>query len=136
MTIYKIYIVVVLCILLLSCKSKHDYRFLENAGISSQDWKSDTFGCLSYRHEKAKIVLGLKQHLLKLNKAEVISFFGKPDFEKHLNGEKEILSYINEPNLYCQGKVLKEYVNQLETTSINFIFDKKGNLTNIVMPVP
>jgi hypothetical protein len=113
-----------------------DYSFLENAGINSTEWKKDTFGCLSYRYKKTDVVLKLSQQLLKLNKTETITFFGEPDFKRDLDNEKEIFFYINEPNLYCRGKVLKESIKMLDITSIHFIFDKDGKMRNVGMRIP
>jgi len=121
--------------LMLSCGQKKDYGFLERAGISSIEWKKDTFGCLSYRYKKTDSILKCQQ-LLRLDRNDVISFFGEPNSKRQLSNDREIMFYINQPNLYCEGKVAKEYINMSDVTAIHFIFDKNGKMLEFGMKMP
>lgn len=119
-----------------ACDKKRDYSFLEKAGIQSADWKKDTFGCLSYRYNKTDTLLKCKQQLLTLKEGEFLSFFGEPNLKRTLNDNREILFYINEPNLYCDGKLAKEYIFKSAATSLYFVFDKEGKMLELGMKIP
>lgn len=118
------------------CKSPNKYAFIENAGVYSIDWKMDTFGCHSYRYKKTDSVLKYQQQMLQLSKRDFISFFGEPNVYRTLSNNRQILFYINQPNLYCQGRVSKIELAMSDATAIYVIFDSKGQMLELGSKLP
>jgi hypothetical protein len=48
---------------------------------------------------------------------DCVSFFGEPNLKRSLSNDKVVFFYINQPDLYCNGKVPNEYIAMSEATS-------------------
>ena len=133
---WHLYIVAIIGFFILySCERKTSYSFLEKKGISSIEWKKDTFGCSSYRYLHTDKILQTNE-ILRLTKQDCLDFFGAPNLKRLIGNENEIYFYINQPSLYCQGKASKEIILSLDVTSIYYVFDKTGKMLKFGMKVP
>lgn len=125
----------ILLLIFLSCSSRNYDNRQVVSFVNSERWKADTFGCMSYRYKMTNEIIGKKDSLSSLKESEILYLFGEPNL-KRIMEDKVIFFYINEPNLYCDGKVDASYILKTEVSTINFIFNTKGQLYNVESKLP
>jgi len=101
-------------VLLFSCQSLPS----QIGNINLQKWKEDKNACFGYRKENIENLQLLKNELLRLSEADILSMLGKPESTELIEKSQKIYVYHLESNDLCLSA--KDTTTTIKTFLVRF----------------